>query len=60
MVSMKNDEKRSHRLNSLLRFYLRHPYESALLTRAKQMGISDSTARDYTRTVLIQAKKIRH
>ncbi|NIP61957.1 MAG: hypothetical protein GWN01_05660 [Nitrosopumilaceae archaeon] len=54
---MRNDEKRSHRLNYLLKFYLTNP-RSDLYQRAKQMGVSDSTARDYIRTVIIQAKKI--
>ncbi len=56
---MNNDQKRSHRLNHLLRFYLNHPYQGALYMRAKQMGVSDSTAMDYTRTVMIQARRIR-
>ncbi len=55
---MKNDEKRSHRLNFLLRFYLKNPRELELFKRAKQMGVSDSTAKDYMRTVIIQASKI--
>ncbi len=55
---MKNDEKRSHRLNFLLRFYLKNPRELELFKRAKQMGVSDSTAKDYMRTVIIQARKI--
>jgi hypothetical protein len=55
---MKNDEKRSHRLNYLLRFYLRNPRDLELYQKAKQMGVSDSTAKDYMRTVIIQAKKI--
>ena len=56
---MKSDERRSHRLNHLLRFYLKNPREFDLYFRAKQMGVSDSTARDYIRTVIIQAKKIK-
>lgn len=56
---MNNDEKRSHRLNHLLRFYLTHPHQSELYRRAKQMGVSDSTAMDYMRTVMIQAKRTR-
>ena len=55
---MKSDEKRSHRLNYLLRHYLQNPAELDLYRRAKQMGVSDSTAKDYMRTVIIQAKKI--
>jgi hypothetical protein len=55
---MKSDEKRSHRLNYLLRFYLSNQTESALYQKAKQMGISDITAKDYIRTVIIQARKI--
>jgi len=56
---LKNDEKRSHRLNYLLRFYLQNPKKQALFLRAKQMGVSDGTALDYMRTVIIQAKKLR-
>ena len=55
---MKSDEKRSHRLNYLLKCYLINPQENDLYTRAKQMGVSDSTAKDYLRTVIIQAQKI--
>lgn len=54
---MKSDEKRSHRLNYLLKYYLTNPKEIDLYYRAKQMGVSDSTAKDYIRTVIIQAKK---
>lgn len=56
---MKSDERRSHRLNHLLRCYLAHPHEPALFCRAKQMGISDPTARDYVRTVILQAQRMR-
>ena len=58
MVCMKSEEKRSHRLNHLLRLYLQNPKERELYKRAKQMGVSDITAKDYIRTVIIQAKKI--
>ena len=54
---MKSDEKRSHRLNYLLKNYLINPKENDLYQRAKQMGVSDSTAKDYIRTVIIQAQK---
>ena len=54
---MKSDEKRSHRLNYLLKIYLINPKENDLYLRAKQMGVADSTAKDYIRTVIIQAKK---
>ncbi|HJJ23459.1 MAG TPA: hypothetical protein OQH54_07075 [Nitrosopumilus sp.] len=55
---MKSDEKRSHRLNYLLKYYLINPTEHDLYQRAKQMGVSDFTAKDYIRTVIIQAQKI--
>ncbi len=55
---MKSDEKRSHRLNYLLKQYLRNPRDLELYRLAKQMGVSDSTAKDYMRTVIIQARKI--
>jgi len=54
---MKSDEKRSQRLNYLLRYYLKNPKEVDLYLRAKQMGVTDTTAKDYIRTVIIQAKK---
>ena len=54
---MKSDEKRSHRLNYLLKCYLVNPQETEIYRRAKQMGVTDSTAKDYIRTVIIQAKK---
>ncbi len=55
---MKSDEKRSHRLNYLLKYYLNNQNENDLYLRAKQLGVADSTAKDYLRTVIIQAKKI--
>jgi hypothetical protein len=55
---MKSDEKRSHRLNYLLKCYLINPTENEIYERAKQMGVTDSTAKDYIRTVIIQAQKI--
>ncbi len=55
---MKSDEKRSHRLNYLLKYYLKNPKETELYLRAKQLGVADSTAKDYIRTVIIQARKI--
>jgi len=55
---MKSDEKRSHRLNYLLKCYLVNPMENDLYKRAKQMGVTDSTAKDYMRTVMIQAKRV--
>ena len=54
---MKNDEKRSHRLNYLLKCYLNNPEENDIFLRAKQMGVTDSTAKDYIRTVIIQAQR---
>lgn len=55
---MKSDELRSHRLNYLLKFHLENKNESALFTRSKEMGISNETARDYCRTVIIQYNKM--
>ena len=55
---MKNDEVRSHRLNYLLKSYLKTSKQQEIFTKAKQMGVSDSTARDYLRTVIIQSRKI--
>ncbi|KAG2472143.1 MAG: hypothetical protein NPMRTHETA2_2150004 [Nitrosopumilales archaeon] len=55
---MKNDERRSHRLNYLLKVYLSNPRKQELYRRAKLIGVSDSTAKDYLRTVIILAKKI--
>ncbi len=55
---MKSDEKRSHRLNYLLKYFLSNPTEKDLFQKAKEMGVSDSTAKDYIRTVIIQARKI--
>jgi len=55
---MRSDEKRSHRLNYLLKYYLKNPKETEIYLRAKQLGVADSTAKDYIRTVIIQARKI--
>ena len=57
MVIMKSDEKRSHRLNYLLKCYLINHEENEIYRKAKQMGVTDSTAKDYIRTVIIQAQK---
>ena len=54
---MKSEERRSHRLNYLLRCYLTDPHENILYKRAKLMGVSDSTAKDYIRTVIVQGPK---
>jgi hypothetical protein len=56
---MNADERRSHRLNQLLHIYLRHRDEKVLYRRAKNLGVSDSTAKDYLRTVIIRAKTIK-
>lgn len=56
---MKSDEKRSHRLNYLLKCYLTNPHEVELYIKAKQMGVTNETAKDYVRTVIIQANKTR-
>ena len=53
---MKSDEKRSHRLQSLLRYYLTNkPTDAEFFAKAKSLGVSDVTANDYVRTVIIQA-----
>ena len=57
MGIMKSDEKRSHRLNYLLKCYLINPEENEIYRKAKQMGVTDYTAKDYIRTVIIQAQK---
>ena len=57
MVIMKSDEKRSHRLNYLLKCYLINPEENEIYRKAKQMGVTDSTAKDYIRTVIKKKKK---
>ena len=54
---MKSDAIRSNRLNYLLQAYLRRSDRVEIFRKAKQMGVSDCTARDYIRTVIIQAKK---
>jgi predicted ArsR family transcriptional regulator len=56
---MNADERRSHRLNQLLQIYLRKRDERALYQRAKKLGVSDSTAKDYLRTVIIRAKTLK-
>jgi len=56
---MNADERRSHRLNQLLQIYLRQQDENVLFRRAKQMGVSDSTAKDYLRTVITRAKGLK-
>lgn len=55
---MKSDEKRSHRLQLLLRYYLANqPTDAEFFAKAKSLGVSDVTARDYVRTVMIQAMR---
>ena len=53
--AVNSDERRSVRLNALLRFYAANPQPAALFERAKQMGVTDATARDYARTVMARA-----
>jgi hypothetical protein len=56
---MKSDEKRSHRLNYLLKYYLSNPTETDLYLRAKQMGVADSTLSNPTETDLyLRAKQM--
>jgi len=55
---MRNDAIRSSRLNFLLKSYLRRSNREEIFIKAKQMGVTDVTARDYIRTVIIQAKKM--
>ena len=53
---MNSDEKRSHRLQSLLRYYLTNkPTDAEFFAKVKSLGVSDSTAKDYIFTVMIQA-----
>ena len=56
---MNADERRSHRLNQLLQIYLRQRDEQALYRRAKNLGVSDSTAKDYLRTVITRARTLK-
>ncbi len=56
---MNADERRSHRLNQLLQIYLRQRDERVLYQSAKNLGVSDSTAKDYLRTVIIRAKTLK-
>ena len=55
---MNADARRSHRLNHLLQIYLRQRDERALYQRAKNLGVSDSPAKDYLTTVIIRAKTL--
>jgi len=55
---MRNDAIRSGRLNFLLQAYLRRSDRAEIFRKAKQMGVTDVTARDYMKTVIIQAKKM--
>jgi len=55
---MKSDAIRSNRLNYLLQSYLKRSSKNELFHRAKLMGVSDGTARDYMKTVIIQARKM--
>ncbi len=55
---MRPGETRSHRLNYLLRSYQNNPNEFELYYKAKSLGVNEITARDYVRTVMIQANKM--
>jgi len=50
-------EKRSHRLNYLLKIYLNNVDEDNLLHRARLMGVSDKTAIEYVNKVIAQATR---
>jgi hypothetical protein len=56
---MKSDQVRSQRLNYLLKVYLKNRQKNEVFHRAKRMGVSDTTAKDYLRTVIIQAMNSR-
>jgi uncharacterized protein YeaC (DUF1315 family) len=57
---MKSDEKRSHRLNQLLQWTLRHnANQNEMFAYVKRMGVTDQTAKDYVRTVVAQLIKNR-
>ncbi len=53
---MRPAEIRSHRLNYLLKFYLKNPNSTTLYIRAKQMGVTNKTAHDYADTVINMVK----
>ena len=63
MWVLKSDEKRSHRLNSLLRFYVsndnRDDVDRQLFVKARLMGVSIPTAKDYCKTVILQYKSMK-
>ncbi len=55
---MNSGEKRSHRLQLLLRYYLTNrPTDAEFFAKIKSLGVSDSTAKDYATTVKIQASR---
>lgn len=57
---MKSDEKRSHRLNQLLRWTVKNnANQNEMYTYAKRMGVTDQTAKDYVKTVVAQLIKTR-
>lgn len=56
---MRKDAIRSHRLNYLLRLYRQNHHERHLYMRAKLMGVSDATARNYTKSVISKAKSLK-
>jgi len=50
---LKADEKRSHRLNMLARFYNSHGKDpELLLQRALMIGVTKATAKDYVSQVV--------
>lgn len=56
---MKAGEIRSHRLNFLLKIYLKNGDERELVLRIKQIGVSNVTAKDYFHTVRAMALKMK-
>lgn len=48
---MKADERRSHRLQTLLRVWKNTKSEEAVINKAMLMGVTPATAKDYFRTI---------
>ena len=56
---MNADQKRSIRLNVLLKSFLKNGDERELVLRIKQIGVTNATAKDYFHTVRAMALKMK-
>ena len=52
MIKIRNDERRSHRLNTLSKVWIKSgKNKDAVINRAMKMGVTTATAKDYLKVI---------